>query len=208
MQAFVNFLAAKAYAQVREQGGYTAIIEFSRVPADSGAPLVVRPQGSKSSPTDLVRVSCIGAGTFACDVIFPYLTGLPGYRGVSMESVATSSGVSAESARARFGFARTQTPAQLMQDPATDAVFVLSRNDSHARYVTEAIRQRKPVFVEKPLASNRHELAEVERAFNNELEQGESPFVMVGFNRRFAPLTGTLRHFFGGRREPMLVHIQ
>jgi polar amino acid transport system substrate-binding protein len=225
MQAFVNFLstgaidvsrllqirhplsdAEKAYAQVREQGGYTAIIEFSRdLPAGKSAPPIVRPQVSRSSPTDLLRVPCIGAGTFACDVVFPYLSG---DRGVSMESVATSSGVSAESARVRFGFARTQTPALLMQDPATDAVFVLSRNDSHARYVMESLRQHKPVFVEKPLASNRHELADIERAFKNELEQCESPFVMAGFNRRFAPLTRELRHFFIGRREPMLVHIR
>jgi len=230
MQAFVDFLATdaidvtrllqirhplcdaeKAYSQLRDQGGYTAIIEFS--PEDSvsrGASATVRPDVSRSSATERLRVSCIGAGSFACDVVFPYLSGphLSGSRGVSLESVATSSGISAESARARFGFARTQTPAQLLQDPATDAVFVLSRHDSHARYVMEALGQHKPVFVEKPLASNRLQLSEIERAFKAGQQQGGSPFVMVGFNRRFAPLTRELRKFFGSRRESMLVHIR
>jgi predicted dehydrogenase/threonine dehydrogenase-like Zn-dependent dehydrogenase len=225
MQAFVNFLATgaidvsrllqirhplsdaeKAYAQLRDQGGYTAIIEFSRdVPVNSGAPQIVRPETLRRSANERLRVSCIGAGAFACDVVFPHLSG---DRGVRMASVATSSGVSAESARARFGFARTQTPAQLLQDPATDAVFVLSRNDSHARYVMEALRQRKPVFVEKPLAANRHELADIQRVFRAEMDRSGSPFVMAGFNRRFAPFTGELRKFFANRREPMMVHIR
>jgi predicted dehydrogenase/threonine dehydrogenase-like Zn-dependent dehydrogenase len=224
MQAFVNFLATraidvtpllqirhpltgaeKAYSQLRDQGGYTAIIEFS--PQDSvssGAPATVRPEVSRSSVAERLSVSCIGAGSFASDVIFPYLSA---DRGVSLESVATSSGVSAESARARFGFARTQTPAQVLQDPATDLVFVLSRHDSHARYVIEALSQHKPVFVEKPLACNRQQLAEIQSAYKAE-ERGGSPFVTVGFNRRFAPLTKELRHFFGGRREPLMVHIR
>ncbi len=224
MQAFVDFLAAgaidvtrllqirhplhdaeKAYSELRDQGGYTAIIEFS--PQDnmgSGAVATLRPEASRGASAERLRVSCIGAGSFACDVIFPYLSGAH----LSLESVATSSGISAESARARFGFARTQTPAQLLQDPATDLVFVLSRHDSHARYVMEALSQHKPVFVEKPLACNRQQLSEIESAYKTELQQGGSPFVTVGFNRRFAPLTGELRKFFGSRREPMLVHIR
>lgn len=225
MQAFVNFLATgaidvtrllqirhplcdaeKAYSQLRDQGGYTAIIEFSSQDSvGRGASASVRPEVLRSSTAERLRVSCIGAGIFACDVVFPYLSG---GHGVIMESVATSSGISAESARARFGFARTETPAQLLQDPATDAVFVLSRHDSHARYVMEALGQHKPVFVEKPLACNRQQLLEIESAYKTELEQGRSPFVMVGFNRRFAPLTKELRQFFASRREPMMVHIR
>jgi len=31
---------------------------------------------------------------------------------------------------------------------------------------------------------------------------------MVGFNRRFAPLTEKIRQFFAGRREPMMIHMR
>ncbi len=34
------------------------------------------------------------------------------------------------------------------------------------------------------------------------------PFLMVGFNRRFAPMTTQLRQFFAARREPMIVHVR
>src|SRR4029077_3311082 len=225
MQAFVNFLAAgaievtpllqithplseaeKAYAQLREKGGYTAIIEY---PPDDTARSGVSetvPRAVPGTPaTQGLRVSCIGAGSFACDVIIPYLSGRPA---VILESVATASGITAESARARFGFRQTLTPEQLLQDPATDAIFVFSRHDSHADYVVKALHLHKPVFVEKPLASNRQRLEDVEHAYTAELEKGSSPFLMVGFNRRFAPLTTELRRFFAGRRESMLVQVR
>jgi predicted dehydrogenase/threonine dehydrogenase-like Zn-dependent dehydrogenase len=225
MQAFVNFLAAgaidvtpllqikyplseaeKAYAQLREKGGYTAIIEY---PADdtarSGVSETATRAVRRTSATQGLRVSCIGAGSFASDVIIPYLSGRPA---VILESVATASGITAESARARFGFRQTQTPEQVLQDPATDAVFVFSRHDSHADYVVKALHQHKPVFVEKPLASNRQQLEDVKHAYRAAFEKGGSPFLMVGFNRRFAPLTTELRRFFAGRRESMLVQVR
>ena len=40
------------------------------------------------------------------------------------------------------------------------------------------------------------------------METGGSPFLVVGFNRRFAPLTGKLIQFFGNRNEPMMVHVR
>ncbi len=133
---------------------------------------------------------------------------MSGRHGVILESVATSSGITAESARARFGFRRTLAPEEVLHDPGTDAIFACSRHDSHADYVVKALRNHKPVFVEKPLASSPPQLVEVQRAYAAELEQGGSPFVMVGFNRRFAPLTRELRKFFSNRREPMMVHVR
>ena len=40
------------------------------------------------------------------------------------------------------------------------------------------------------------------------MAEGQSPFLMVGFNRRFSPLTDRPKNFFATRTEPMLVHIR
>ena len=74
---------------------------------------------------------------------------------VRLEAVASSSGVGAASARKAFRFDRAETPAELLDDPNVDAVFILSRHDSHARYVIRALQSGKAVFVEKPLATTR-----------------------------------------------------
>lgn len=211
-----------AYEQLKESSAYTVLLEYpsralismplaSRVsPRASFGPLS-RPlsgplSGAGREPgAGEIRVSCIGAGNFARSVIFPALRKS---RGVALHSVATASGVASESARRLFGFARAVPPAELLQDQDADAVFVLSRHDSHARYVIAALANHKPVLVEKPLAISREQLEEIRCAYQAEREQSLSPFLMVGYNRRFAPFTEKLKQFFAGREEPMVAQIR
>src|SRR5207244_11446471 len=102
----------------------------------------------KRSSGDL-KVGCIGAGGFARNIIFPALRCR---KGVGLESVATASGIGAQSACKSFGFSKAQTTSDLLQNNEIDGVFILSRHDSHSRYVVTALASHKAVFVEKPLA--------------------------------------------------------
>jgi predicted dehydrogenase/threonine dehydrogenase-like Zn-dependent dehydrogenase len=193
----------KAYAAV-EAGAYTSVIDYH-------ASLDEKPAAKPSLPArvpqarEKLRLGCIGAGGFASGVIFPFLRPSAG---VVMQSVASSTGAAAESARTRFGFQIAQSPSELIVSPEVDAVFVLTRHDSHAGYVKAALEQGKSVFAEKPLAIDREQLETVRIAYAKALAEGGSPFLMVGFNRRFSPLTEKLKAFFAGRGEAMLVHIR
>jgi predicted dehydrogenase/threonine dehydrogenase-like Zn-dependent dehydrogenase len=195
----------KAYAAV-QAGAYTGIIDY-HAPGDG------RPVATPSLPThtpqprtnDRLRVGCIGAGAFARGVIFPHLRSSAG---LILESVASSTGAAATSARTGFGFTIAESPSQLLDNPNLDLVFILTRHDSHAAYVKSALDRGKNVFVEKPLAVNREQLEMVRTAYAKGLAENRSPFLMVGFNRRFSPLTEKLRKFFAQRSDPMLVHIR
>ena len=74
---------------------------------------------------------------------------------------------------------------------------VATRHDSHAHYVDRALRAGKHVFVEKPLAVTAEDL-ELVRSTVQELADGGGPLplVMVGFNRRFAPVTPSLADLY------------
>jgi predicted dehydrogenase/threonine dehydrogenase-like Zn-dependent dehydrogenase len=225
MESFVQFLAArsinvaplierrypveqgdKAYADIRDPETYTVLIEYPAAPMPPApAPYPSRPMARKPGTSAQLRVGCIGAGGFATNIIIPALRHT---KSVALDSVATRSGIGAQSARKSFGFSKAQTPVELLQDIQTDAVFVLSRHDSHAEYVVAALTNHKPVFVEKPLAINADQLQEVRCAYESERSQGNSPFLMVGFNRRFAPMTEALREFFAKRQEPMVVNVR
>lgn len=195
-----------AYRELKDTGAYTVLVEYPVralpaipvVSSDSPQPVRARGQGD-------LRIGCIGAGSFARAVIFPALRQS---RGVALHSVATASGVAAESARRLFGFARAAQAGDLLQDKDADLVVVLSRHDSHAQYVIAALSNHKPVLVEKPLAVSREQLEDVRYAYQAEQERHASPFLMVGYNRRFAPMTEKLKQFFAGRQEPMVVHIR
>jgi len=222
MEAFVNFLASRsidvahlieqrypvdqvenAYASIRESGSYTALLEYAvaePVTTKVSVPIVTRQRQSSA-----LRIGCIGAGGFAKNVLFPTLRN---HRQVILDSVATASGVGAQSACKAFGFSRSQTPCDLVQDAQLDAIFVLSRHDSHSRYVVAGLTNHKPVFVEKPLAVSEEQLDEIRCAYEAERQQGNSAFLMVGFNRRFAPMTDRVRCFFSKRQEPMMINIR
>jgi predicted dehydrogenase len=68
----------------------------------------------------------------------------------------------------------------------------------HADLVCRALETGKSVFVEKPLALNEEELARVVET----VDTSGNDRLMVGFNRRFAPLFVTMRDRFGRERSP------
>jgi predicted dehydrogenase/threonine dehydrogenase-like Zn-dependent dehydrogenase len=194
----------KAYAAV-VGGAYTAIIDYHasgdmRPAAQAASPIAVQ-----TPQKEQVRVGCIGAGGFARGIIFPHLRSSAG---VVLESVATSTGAAAVSASTGFGFKHAQAPSELIDNANVDAVFILTRHNSHASYVKNALERGKCVFVEKPLAIDRDQLEMVRTAYARAIAEKGSAFLMVGFNRRFSPLTEKVQSFFARRTEPMLVHVR
>jgi predicted dehydrogenase len=137
-----------------------------------------------------VRVGVVGAGAFARGVLMPQVA-----RHADIVAVATATGVSARASAGRFGASRASTDAAaVLELPDCDAILIATRHDTHSAYATRALRAGKHVFVEKPLALDETELEEVERAAAE-----SSGILMVGFNRRFAPLAGRLRDRLCGR---------
>ncbi|HKP10933.1 MAG TPA: Gfo/Idh/MocA family oxidoreductase, partial [Blastocatellia bacterium] len=120
---------------------------------------------------------------------------------VRLMSVATATGLSARNTGAQFGFANATTDySEIIDDADSSAVFIATRHDSHASLAAGALRRGKAVFVEKPLATTEEGLREVVRAA---LETGG--LLMVGFNRRFAPLAQQVKAKFASRNAPMTI---
>jgi predicted dehydrogenase/threonine dehydrogenase-like Zn-dependent dehydrogenase len=173
------------------------VLEYPERPGGRERRVAVAP-AEAVAPVSELAVGFVGAGNFAQSYLLPPLV----KAGVPLAGVATSGSVSAQSVARKFGFGFAATdPAEVLSDEAVTAVFVATRHDSHARYVTEALRRGKHVFVEKPLAVTREQLAEVRAA----AEAAEGRYLAVGFNRRFSPPFRDIAEFFAGRREPLAV---
>ncbi len=131
------------------------------------------------------RLGLIGAGGFATATIIPGLM----KAGFELGAVASQSGLSAEGARRRFGFeAVSADAAELLARDDLDLVVVATRHDSHARLATQALEAGVAVYVEKPLALSFDELTQVRAA-----QMSSGAPLLVGFNRRYAPLAAELR---------------
>ena len=146
---------------------------------------------SRPAHAGQLAVGFIGAGTYATAMLLPHLVKNPAVR---LAHVATTRSLSAVNAQKRFGFSTASTSADaVLEDKSLDVIFIVTRHHTHADLVCRALETGKTVFVEKPLALTRDEteriLGVIERTGNDRL--------MVGFNRRFAPLLTELRSRFG-----------
>jgi predicted dehydrogenase len=122
------------------------------------------------------------------------MKGLP----VRRRMIASSGGVSAAHAAKKFGFESSSTDsATLLSDPETDAVLITTRHDAHARQVLAGLEAGKHVFVEKPLALTLDEIDAIEAA-----ARASGKILMVGFNRRFAPLSIKTKSLLAGLPGP------
>ena len=106
-----------------------------------------------------IGVGFIGAGNFARSVLLPQVARTAGLR---FTGVATATGMSGRHVADKYGFGQVTTDYhQILDDPATDAVFIVTRHASHAPIACDALRAGKAVFVEKPLACDLAQLTEV-----------------------------------------------
>lgn len=181
--------AAAAYAVLRGDGGseraFGVLLEYpDRDEHERERP---RPRRVEPAPPG-ARIGVIGAGAFARATIIPALAAA----GANLVAVASRQGLSAADAASRYGFERAATVDELLTDESISGVVVATRHASHAKLAVAALQAGKHVFVEKPLALRAEELAEVEAALF------EGAILMVGFNRRYAPLVERLRAELAG----------
>ena len=150
---------------------------------------------------DTVVCGSIGAGNFAQQKIFPALV----KAGARLKWVATSTGLSGSIAARKFGIEQGTTDVrQVLDDPEVNAVVIATRHNTHASLVIRAIEAGKSVFVEKPLCLTAEELGQITQAYQEAEERGpKRPILMVGYNRRFAPLVTLLRSRLSRRKRPL-----
>ena len=173
------------------------LLQYPAPPVDSpakAATSMVRavpataPRGAR---TGQLAIGFIGAGNYASATLLPRLAGIPD---ANLAHVATTRSLSAANAQRRFGFTTASTEASaVLEDESLDAIFIVTRHHTHADLVCRALRTGKAVFVEKPLALTGEE---VDRIVEVVAETGNDR-LMVGFNRRFAPLFTEMKSQFG-----------
>ena len=173
------------------------LLQYPAPPAD-GAPKAATSMirasqvaASRGRSDGRLPIGFIGAGNYATATLLPSLAGLPN---AYLAHVATTRSLSAVNAQRRFGFTTASTSADaVLEDSTLDAIFIVTRHHTHADLVCRALRTGKTVFVEKPLALTREEVDQIVEVL---VETGNDR-LMVGFNRRFAPLLTQMKSQFG-----------
>jgi predicted dehydrogenase len=113
----------------------------------------------------------------------------------------------------RFDLALTDNYADVLADPAIDAVVLATPHSQHAAEIVAAAKAGKAIFAEKPFTLTRNDAQAAIAAC-----KAASVTLGVGFNRRFAPAylamvrrigeVGTIRHIEGHFSGPANYQIE
>lgn len=161
--------------------------------------VTIRPRASFSP--QLPVMGFIGAGNFASRMLIPAFKA----GGAQFHTIVTAGGINGVIHGAKAGFAEASTSIEsLLSNEAINTIAIVTRHDTHARFVTQALEASKHVFVEKPLAIDFEGIAAVQTAYD--VAQVRSPQggpqVMVGFNRRFSPQVQKMKALLTPVKEP------
>jgi polar amino acid transport system substrate-binding protein len=190
--------AEKAYdivtGKVREQH-LGILLKYPE--AHETQPVGAVPQAEAVSPVK-PGIAFIGAGSFAQKFLIPFAR-----QEGDLLSVVTTRGVTAKSVGEKFQFQSHSTDAHhVLADRAVNTVFIATRHDTHAAFAAAALEAGKNVFVEKPLALNEDELAQVLEVARHRTDCR----LMVGYNRRFSPLARQAREVFQRVSGPLVIN--
>jgi predicted dehydrogenase/threonine dehydrogenase-like Zn-dependent dehydrogenase len=186
------------YGDMRKSGSIASIIEYDGDNRSQSESVVqfsdVNVRGKKGV------LGIIGAGNFTASMILPQLAKTPAV----LHSIASSGGLTASTLAKKFSISKATTDYHtILSDKAVDTVVVTTRHGAHAAMVLEGLKAGKHVFVEKPLALNGGELNEISSLYASLCADGSAPFVLVGFNRRFAPLALKMKELLGKGETPI-----
>jgi predicted dehydrogenase/threonine dehydrogenase-like Zn-dependent dehydrogenase len=147
-----------------------------------------------------INFGMIGAGNYANAIFLPTIKKVAG---LNKLAIASSTGLKAANAARKYQFRMATSDANdILTSPDIELVAILTRHDDHAEQIITAIKNNKHVFCEKPLAINENQVIDIAK----NMETNVDLKLLVGFNRRFAPLTQHMKRFFLNHEEPMSIH--
>jgi predicted dehydrogenase len=193
--------AASAYELIGEktQSYLGVIIQYSADLQSASRRFEMFEHQSPASFHNRVRVGLLGAGNFAQGVLIPAMR----QPGTELAGICAANGVSAQSVAKKFGFAFCATDEeQIYSDDSINVLVIATRHNLHAAQVIRALERGKHVFCEKPLCLTEEELD----AIRNAHAGAASCHLMVGFNRRFAPMIQQARTFLPQADGPFTMH--
>jgi predicted dehydrogenase/threonine dehydrogenase-like Zn-dependent dehydrogenase len=154
----------------------------------------------KRNPNDKINVGFIGAGSFAQSYLIPNVKSF----GASLDTVVTSRGITSKNVAEKFGFnVCSSDKKDVIENKNINTVFIATPHSSHADLVIHSLESGKNVFVEKPLAVSMEELNKI-----IDVKSNNNQPLMVGFNRRFAPISVSIKKEFENSGEPLVINIR
>jgi len=139
-------------------------------------------------------ISFIGSGNYASGVLMPLFK----KNKAKFDVVLSSGGLSSASMAKKYKFKKASTDQnEVFSSKASNTIIIATRHNTHASLVLDGLKNKKNIFVEKPLCISLNELDDIKDKYD------EKSILMVGFNRRFAPHIKKIKELLSDTNEPI-----
>lgn len=141
-------------------------------------------------------LTVIGTGLFAKTTMLPLLA-KSGFNLCAL--VGGKTGGTQSQLAGKYGFkSATSDVDAAMNDPACQAVAILTRHSSHARYIIRALESQKAVYCEKPMCLLPAEWKQIDTLYRKLNDAS----LLIGYNRRFSPHIFQVQKFLKSTVSP------
>jgi predicted dehydrogenase/NADPH:quinone reductase-like Zn-dependent oxidoreductase len=194
---------------VRDGEGLGVIIRYPYESLGDVKPKIIEKTSNDLVPRDLrfvpalskkIRVGIVGAGGFAQVRLLPIIAQ---QRNVEIAAVVDIEIAQALSVARIYGTKNAFVHSEeLYVKDLVDVVVVASPHRYHSEQAFEALRNGKPVFIEKPLVTDWEQLVQ----WKNFLRVYPDAPLCVDFNRSQAPFVDKIKTVIKQRKTPLMVH--
>lgn len=144
-----------------------------------------------------MRVGVLGTGYVAINNYLPILSGMDD---VEIAAILSGHIENAQKAAKRFGAMKAVSTIEELVDEGVDCAFVLTPKDLHFEHVSFLLNKGIPTYCEKPLATDLRDCRELAR-----MSEATKTMLMVGFNRRFAPVVQAAKEVWGDTKPDVII---
>jgi predicted dehydrogenase/threonine dehydrogenase-like Zn-dependent dehydrogenase len=174
------------YGDMRKQGSIASILVYPTVSIRTNSVSI----SSQTFEGKKGVFGIIGAGNFTSSTLIPGMKAA----GAKMKYIASAGGLTSKILAKKGNISiATSDYQQILNDKDVDTVIITTRHNLHAKIVIESLQAGKNVFVEKPLCLTEGELQNIITSHLSHL----TSHILVGFNRRFAPLAQKMKQLLG-----------
>lgn len=147
--------------------------------------------------SDKMRVGILGTGYVAINNYLPILSGMDD---VEVAAILSGHIENAQKAAKRFGAVKAVSTIEELVDEGIDCAFVLTPKGLHFEHVSFLLDKGIPTYCEKPLATDLRDARELAR-----MSEATNTMLMVGFNRRFAPVVQAAKEVWGDTSPDVII---
>ena len=146
-----------------------------------------------------INVALVGAGRFAKATFLPLMSRIPDY---NLRAVCSTKGINSKEVALKYNAQYYSTDYnEVLEDENIDLVIIATPHNLHYPMIVDAAKAGKAVYVEKPMCLSEEELDDIVKV----IARTKVPLV-VGFNRRYAPLAIRMRELLKQKQRPYLIN--